>query len=69
VSTLRPYQRDAIMRVQSVYREGASSVCLQMPTGAGKSHAAIGDRMAPEREPVSTEDAVERARRDAGRRA
>ncbi len=47
MSTLRSYQRDAIMRVQSVYREGASSVCLQMPTGAGKSHAAIGGVIAP----------------------
>ncbi len=45
--SLRPYQRDAIARVQGAYRDGARAVCLQMPTGAGKSHAAIGGVIAP----------------------
>jgi DNA repair protein RadD len=45
--SLRTYQRDAIARVQGAYRDGARAVCLQMPTGAGKSHAAIGGVIAP----------------------
>lgn len=45
--TLRGYQRAAIAEVQGAYRSGASSVLLQMPTGAGKSHAAIGGVIVP----------------------
>jgi len=45
--SLRTYQRDAIARVQSAYRDGARAVCLQSPTGSGKSHAAIGGVIAP----------------------
>lgn len=46
-SALRPYQRDTILRAQSAYRAGASAVLMQMPTGAGKSHAAIGGIIVP----------------------
>ena len=45
--TLRPYQSDAIARVQDAYRAGARSVLLQLPTGAGKTHLAAGGVIAP----------------------
>lgn len=45
--TLRPYQRDAIARVQARYAAGARSVLLQLPTGAGKTHAAAVGVIAP----------------------
>ena len=45
--TLFPYQSAGIARVQSAYRSGARSVLFQMPTGAGKSHAAIEGIIAP----------------------
>lgn len=45
--SLYPYQREAIAEVQGAYRAGATSVLLQMPTGAGKSHAAIGGVITP----------------------
>lgn len=44
---LRPYQSEAIARCQQAYREGARSVLLQMPTGAGKTHAAARGIIAP----------------------
>lgn len=47
MSSLYPYQRDTILRAQSTYRAGASAVLMQMPTGAGKSHAAIGGIIVP----------------------
>jgi DNA repair protein RadD len=46
-SSLYPYQRDTILRAQGCYRAGASAVLMQMPTGAGKSHAAIGGIIVP----------------------
>ena len=45
--TLRPYQIDAIARVQQCYREGARAVLLQLPTGGGKTHAAAAGVIAP----------------------
>jgi len=45
--TLRPYQIDAIARVQQCYREGARAVLLQLPTGGGKTHAAAEGVIAP----------------------
>ena len=47
MSELRPYQADAIERVQGAFRAGARSVLLQMPTGAGKTHTAAGGLIAP----------------------
>lgn len=47
MSALRPYQIDAIERVQAAYREGAHAVCLQLPTGAGKTHLAALGVIAP----------------------
>lgn len=44
---LRPYQRDAVARVQDAFREGARAVCLQLPTGAGKTHLAARGVIAP----------------------
>lgn len=44
---LRWYQRDAIRGVYDAFRAGARSVMLQLPTGAGKSHAAIGGLIVP----------------------
>lgn len=46
-SGLRPYQIDAIARVQQCYREGARAVLLQLPTGGGKTHAAAAGVIAP----------------------
>lgn len=45
--TLFSYQSAGIARVQSAYRSGARSVLFQMPTGSGKSHAAIEGIIAP----------------------
>jgi len=45
--SLFPYQAAGISRVQSAYRQGARSVLFQMPTGAGKSHAAIEGVICP----------------------
>lgn len=45
--SLRPYQRDAVARVQAAYAAGAASVLLQLPTGAGKTHLAAGGIIAP----------------------
>lgn len=45
--SLRDYQLDAISRVQAAFREGASAVCLQLPTGAGKTHASALGVIAP----------------------
>ena len=47
MSALFPYQRDTILRAQGCYRSGATAVLMQMPTGAGKSHAAIGGIIVP----------------------
>jgi superfamily II DNA or RNA helicase len=47
VSALRAYQSDAIGQVQHAFREGARSVCLQLPTGGGKTHTAAGGIIAP----------------------
>jgi len=44
---LRWYQREAIRGVYDAFRSGARSVALQLPTGAGKSHAAIGGLIVP----------------------
>jgi DNA repair protein RadD len=44
---LRPYQVDAIARVQQCYRDGARAVLLQLPTGGGKTHAAASGVIAP----------------------
>ena len=50
---LRPYQVDAIARVQQCYRDGARAVLLQLPTGGGKTHAAASGVIAPCRAGVS----------------
>lgn len=47
MNVLRPYQLDAIARTQAAYRAGARAVLLQMPTGAGKTHAAARGIIAP----------------------
>lgn len=44
---LYPYQTRAISGAQDAYRAGSKAVLLQMPTGAGKSHAAIGGIIVP----------------------
>lgn len=44
---LRGYQRDAVARAQHAFREGARAVCLQLPTGAGKTHCAAVGVIAP----------------------
>jgi superfamily II DNA or RNA helicase len=40
MSRLRPYQEKTIADVEAVFRQGARAVCLQMPTGGGKSRSA-----------------------------
>ena len=47
MGALYHYQRDVIYCAQSAYRKGATAVLMQMPTGAGKSHAAIGGIIVP----------------------
>lgn len=37
--TLRPYQQTAVQEVYDLFREGAASILLQMPTGSGKTAA------------------------------
>ncbi|MDO9016660.1 MAG: DEAD/DEAH box helicase family protein [Deltaproteobacteria bacterium] len=44
---LRPYQLAAIADVYQAFRDGAESVCLQLPTGGGKTHTAAGGVIGP----------------------
>ena len=44
---LRLYQVDAVTQVQRAFRGGARAVCLQLPTGAGKTHCAAVGIIAP----------------------
>lgn len=46
-SNLRPYQIAAVEDIQRAYREGAQSVLLQLPTGAGKTHLGARGIIAP----------------------
>jgi len=45
--SLRPYQLRAIADVYQAFRGGAESVCLQLPTGGGKTHTAAVGVIAP----------------------
>ena len=47
MSALRPYQERAVAEVQRAFRDGSRAVCLQLPTGAGKTHLAALGIIAP----------------------
>lgn len=47
MSALRPYQVAAVQQVQQAFRSGAKAVCLQLPTGAGKTHLSALGIIAP----------------------